>query len=90
MRIYWTLKSIPELQSVPKAERGRIWRRGYVKSFRHWQTWVGLLLAALCAGVGIAVGGIWGGGIGGGFGGFLFSQIVIPVTRPYLEEELNK
>jgi hypothetical protein len=43
MPIYWTLKSIPELSQLPPKERGIVWRRVYKMTFRHWQTWIGLL-----------------------------------------------
>lgn len=51
MKIYWTLKSIPELQRFGWRERGRISRRAYLKTFRHWQTWAGLGIIGLCAAI---------------------------------------
>ena len=56
MPIYWGLESIPELKNVPKAERGRVWRRAYNKSFRHWQNWAGLLVVAICVTIGFTIG----------------------------------
>ncbi len=47
MRIYWSLKSIPELSDLPNEERRQIWvatRRG---PFRHWQYWAAVLGAFL-------------------------------------------
>jgi len=86
MPIYWSLKSIPELATVPRAERDRAWRRAYGKTFRHWETWVALLACGACAALGGYVGGqlgsvIIGAAVGGGIGGFLFRQIAIGVAR---------
>jgi hypothetical protein len=89
MQIYWPLKSIPELSELSPAERRRMWRAAYWKTYRHWQTWVSL------AGIGFftAVGGhlgslidsqIVGVAIGAGFGGFIFAQVTTEFARPYL------
>jgi len=56
MPIYWGLGSIPELKKVPKAERGRVWRRAYDKSFRHWQNWAGLLGIGIWITIGFFIG----------------------------------
>ena len=50
MKIYWSLKSIPELADLSKDERRRVWKAMTGKSFmsipepfRHWQFWAVLL-----------------------------------------------
>ena len=48
-RIYWTAGSIPELDDLSEEERGRLWRRHWLKAFRHWQTWLAALSAAGCS-----------------------------------------
>jgi hypothetical protein len=40
MQIYWTNKSIPELQDLEPPQRRAAWRACCLRSFRHWQTWV--------------------------------------------------
>ena len=97
MHIYWTLKQVPELADAPRGERGRRWRAAYKRSLRHWQTWAGLIVCGVCAGVGSALGGIIGAppvgslvgaAIGGGIGGFIFSQVAISVARRHYKSEL--
>ena len=39
MKIYFTLKNIPELHGLDRHTRGRAWRACVSKTFRHWQTW---------------------------------------------------
>lgn len=94
MRIYWRLGSVPELENLPREERGRAWRRAYGKTFRHWQTWAGVIACGACAATGGAIGATFGlpmigAGIGGGIGGFIFSQIVIHVARRYYADLLS-
>ena len=95
MQIYWSLKSIPELASLPNEERGRAWRRVYGKTFRHWQTWAGLLACGICAGAGARFGGVLGSSlvgaaVGGGVGGFIFNQALIHVARCYYSDVLRE
>ncbi|MCK4667389.1 hypothetical protein KAU33_11600 [Candidatus Dependentiae bacterium] len=47
MKIYWSLKSIPELKSFPEKERKRIWKESYSKSFKQRKTWVAIILSWL-------------------------------------------
>lgn len=93
MRFYWSLKSIPELSELPRAERGRRWRAVSWKTFRHWQTWVSLAGLALYSAIGVYLGAlidpsttsqIIGGAIAGGFGGFIYGQVITVMARPYL------
>jgi len=85
MRIYWTLRQIPELATLSRAERGLVWRRAYRKAFRHWQTWAGLAACGVLSGIGGYVGGLFGHSyigavVGGGVGGFVFSQVLAHVV----------
>lgn len=89
MQIYWTLKSIPELSALPRGERGRAWRRVSIKTYRHWQTWVGLLACGGCAVFGAHFGAelgfrMIGGLVGVAIGGFIFGQLAVGVARRYL------
>ena len=47
MKIYWRLKSIPELKGLPKDERKRIWRRCSGKALGHWKTQVCFVMVCL-------------------------------------------
>jgi len=85
MRIYWTLRQIPELATLSRAERGLVWRRAYRKAFGHWQTWAGLAACGVLSGIGGYVGGLFGHSyigavVGGGVGGFVFSQVLAHVV----------
>ena len=40
MRIYWNIKSVPELAGLSKQEREQVLKAFRSKAFRHWQTWV--------------------------------------------------
>jgi hypothetical protein len=85
MNIYWTLKSVPELSGLPFRERGRVWRAVSLKTFRHWEVWVALVVPM---GLGLFLGNILsqplGGMIGAAMGGFVFSQVAVHFARPYL------
>ncbi|MBB3059570.1 hypothetical protein [Microbulbifer rhizosphaerae] len=88
MKIYWTLKSIPEFSALSIQERGARWRKVYTKCFRHWQTWLGLATCGFCVILGGHIGGVVGMGLlgaalGGGIGGLIFSQAFIIVARRY-------
>ncbi|MBK0167488.1 hypothetical protein [Klebsiella sp. S69] len=83
MKIYWTLKSIPELSQLPLKERGKRWRCAYWRTFRHWETWGALVLMALFTGSGSYFFSGFGSAVMAGTGGFIYSQIVIYVARKY-------
>jgi hypothetical protein len=46
MRLHVSLKSVPEIGWLPRAEQRRIWRQSLrdARVFGHWQTWVPLLI----------------------------------------------
>jgi len=92
--IYWTLKHIPELDGLPSKLRGEAWRRVSRKTYRHWQTWVGLLACGACSASGTYLGnqigsGLVGAMLGGALGGFLFGQVSIYVGRRYYRDILR-
>lgn len=49
MKIYWTLKSIPELAELTPAERTVVWYAVKRQAWAHWQTWLGAAFAVLVA-----------------------------------------
>jgi hypothetical protein len=103
-RFYWGLGSIPELAALPKSERRRLWRRYCWGAFRHWQTWLAMVLFAGFAAIfnflsvtmvlhGIfptPIAGAIAGGLAGGLGGLIYSQVQVSMARPYLHEALAK
>jgi hypothetical protein len=94
MPIYWTLKSVPELSTLPRQERVRAWQRASLKTLRHWQTWLGLIACGACAWLGSYVGAsfghpIVGAALGGGIGGFISSQASIHVARLHYRDVLT-
>lgn len=93
MKIYWTLKQIPELSGLSSKERGKRWRKAYKKSFRHWETWLGVICLGLCAAAGSWVGDalnmrLLGAGIGGACGGLVFSQVTLSVVLQHYRDIL--
>jgi hypothetical protein len=100
MKIYWSLRSIPELADLPPAEGRRLWRECWGKVLRHWQVWLMFLLLwsgilgalvvsawlALAVGLGWPLAVILVGGVWGGAFGFLLDQVSIPLARPYLRQ----
>jgi hypothetical protein len=98
MRIYWSLSYLPELASLPKSERMRVWRSCHRKSFRHWQTWIALAVCGLCGVSGGPVGGLifTSAGmillcvaLGGAIGGAIYGHVATKMTAPYIREELS-
>ena len=84
MQFYWSLKSIPELSGLPRAERGRRWRSVCWKTFRHWQTWASLAGLAMCSALGTYLGAlidpsttslIISSAIAGGLGGLVYGHV---------------
>src|SRR5512145_582842 len=104
MKLYWTLASIDELSGLSLVEAKKAWRVCYPKSFTHWQTWVGLLVLGVPAGIGAISGyyvsnwlgmryplfGLIGASMGGGIGGFCFLQILVQQMRPYLRAYVDR
>ncbi len=99
MKIYWSINSIPELAGLSPNEQNKVWRSCVWKCYKHWQTWVGLVLGAAIGGIGAIV-AIWlipdSVPVGliermliiapfGGIGGLILGQIAIHQTRPYLK-----
>lgn len=58
MKIYWSLKSVPELAELTPAERTVVYHAVKGRAWRHWQTWFGAAIAvviALALGIGALV-----------------------------------
>lgn len=96
MKLYWSLRSIPELSDLPRAEQRRLWRECWWKVIRHWQVWLvflvgflgilggAVLVVALACDFGLPLALILVSGVGGSLFPFLLNQVSIPLARPYL------
>ncbi len=56
MKLFWTLKSIPELTCLSQLERRQAWQECYWKFLRHWPGSLTLLITPICVVVGCAIG----------------------------------
>jgi hypothetical protein len=99
LKIYWSLKSIPELAELPAKERKELWRRCLPKGRRNWRTWVaGGCFAAFIGGVSTVLARIISGSLAvaillasliGGIGSLISFQFQVRTVRPYIRKELN-
>ena len=88
MKIYWTLKSIPELKHLSFRERGKRWRSAYKSAFRHWQNWAGLAVCGAFGYSGAYFFGSAGTVILAALGGFFYGQTVTHVVLKYYRHRL--
>lgn len=97
MKVYWSPRSIPELENTSEERAREILKQASRRSRGHWPGFVGVVAGALCAGAfallfgavgGGAFYGIFGGGVGGVLGALLANQIMIPVVRANVREIL--
>lgn len=51
MKIYWTIKSIPELTDLSPRDRKDLWRRNYWKGYTHLPPWIGVALLLILLGL---------------------------------------
>jgi hypothetical protein len=89
MRMYWTIKRIPELAGLPPQEQRRLWRDGYSEAHRHWQTWASLAITGVGAAVGLYLGGLvgWkfvGSAIGAALGAVPHAIVSTELARRHL------
>ncbi len=80
MKLYWSLKNIPELSYLSAQQKQMLWQKSSTKIFRSWYGWLGLLACFLCTSFGNFVGQFFdvsslGSAVGGGVGGFIYSQL---------------
>jgi hypothetical protein len=86
MRLYWSIKHIPELAGLPADEQRRLWRDNYMEAFRHWQMWASLAITGVGAIVGSLLGAwvgwqIVGGAIGAALGAVPHSIVSTELVR---------
>ena len=51
MKIYWTIKSIPELADLSPSDRTALWRRNYWKGYAHLPPWMGVAILFILLGI---------------------------------------
>lgn len=56
MKLYWSLKQIPEFSGLDRRQRLARWQAVSLRLHRHWQTWLGLLACALLSALGRSLG----------------------------------
>ncbi|GAB4368733.1 MAG: hypothetical protein Kow0062_02110 [Acidobacteriota bacterium] len=90
MRIYWSLRSIPELRSLDAEQRRRVWRRARANVPPDWRLVLGWLLFGVTTGGGFALGALPGALAGALLGAFLLLQIVTRQTLPYIRVDVAR
>ncbi len=99
MKIYFTLKSIPELSSLPKDKRLYLWRKYYPKVFKHLSIRISLLVMSIAMLVGFYFSlrikpwvpyGYVVSGLICVICYLIFLQLFISVIRTYLKEEMKE
>ncbi len=96
MKIYWTLKQIPELRDLPKGERKRVWRDCYMTP-KHMVIYV-FVVVTVCFPltwlINQAKMPTWTfaalSGLCAGIASFIVSQVQIERLRPSIREYLNE
>jgi len=100
MKIYWSIKSIPELVGLPDTDRKIVWRESYRKASSGCRIWTWFFVYSI---YGLCVvifaktvknflgypGAFIGAVIGGALVGFVHAQIIIDKTRPFIREYLS-
>ncbi len=46
MHIYWGAGSLRRVPGLPAQQRGRAWRYGWIRAFKHWEGWVSVAVWA--------------------------------------------
>lgn len=95
MKIYWTLKSVPELAELPAADRREIWQHCYWGNFKDYRQWLALATLGLFVYFGSDLGRQLGwkfadGVIGAAIGGLVFGQVSILLALPNIRAELTR
>jgi hypothetical protein len=97
MKLYWSLKSIPELAGLSEQEQTGIWGKFRRKVWRHWQTWIATFVLCACFVLGQVVGMRFDGihwrilclFIGCYIGGEILNQTITSVIRTDIREYLS-
>ena len=90
MRLYFTLRSIPELANLEPRELARIWRRYFLRAFGRWQTWVAVFLIAFPGVIVMELLPFWIALPCRAFTLFIFVQVVIHQFRACLRLQMAR
>ena len=93
MKIYWSIKSIPEIAALPAQERKARWEIAFSRTRKNWRAWLALLACAVIGGLGALVGrelniGVAVALFAGALGGFVLWQLLVAITRKHSREIL--
>jgi hypothetical protein len=92
VKVYLSMRSVPELSSVPISERGRLGQSVFRKAHLHyWQPWLAVLGIFLLVYIGSGIGGYFGNEklgiyVGAGIGKLIYLQVGIHFARRYLRD----
>lgn len=89
MRLYWSIRSIPELADLPERDRERLWRRGYRASLGSRRTKIAAVVGLGLAAAGLAAGRPWTTGLGALAGAGILFQVSVAEARPFWRAERN-
>lgn len=90
MRIYWSLRSIPELRALDAEQRRRVWRRARSHVPPDWRLVFGWILFGVATGGGLALASLPGALIGAALGVFALWQIITRQTLPYIRVDVAR
>jgi hypothetical protein len=83
-RIYWTLKSIPELSHLSWGELTPAWLRVRRHIHRHWEAWVGFVGMVACVGVGAYIGAVFDYFVAGAIAGVIIGKVLYTHMKIYV------
>lgn len=87
---HWLIENPPQLFELPPEEQRRVWRAANRKMYRHWQMWLAIPNAPLCASIGVALAGRIGGYIGLAIGMVILYLTIVNLLPPRIREVLTK
>jgi hypothetical protein len=97
MKLYFSLKSMPELANLPEEKQKEVWQKCSGNYWHHWQTWVATLVLCACFILGENIGMRFGGiywqiictVIGCYIGGVILNQTITSMVRTNIREYLS-
>ena len=97
MALRLTLNSIEGYKELPSRKRREMLSDNMFKPFRHYQTWIGLIILCICSLAGQGIGQLLGGEsarmliglVGIIFGFIVFNHIFYTQITPYIEEAVK-
>ena len=90
MKFHWLMENPPQLFELPPEEQRRIWRAANFKMYRHWQMWLAIPTAFMCAPIGGTLAGLIGSFIGLAIGLLILYLMVVNLLPPRIREVLSE